>query len=61
LLAILFAGFGFALFNVSYALYSVAITGYVVYLLAFGGEAEHASAFDRVVATVLGGTLALLA
>ena len=60
-LAILFAGLGFALFNVSYALFSVAITGYVVYLLAFGGAAENASAFDRVVATALGGTLALLA
>jgi uncharacterized membrane protein YccC len=60
-LAIVFAGLGFALFNVSYALFSVAITGYVVYMLAFGGAAEHTSAFDRVVATALGGTLALLA
>jgi uncharacterized membrane protein YccC len=60
-LAIVFAGLGFALFNVSYALFSVAITGYVVYLLAFGGAPEHASAFDRVVATLLGGALALLA
>ena len=60
-LAILFAGLGYALFNVSYALFSVAITGYVVYMLAFGGAPEHASAIDRVVATVLGGVLALLA
>jgi uncharacterized membrane protein YccC len=60
-LAILFAGFGFALFNVSYALFSVAITGYVVYLLAFGGAPEHASALDRVWATLIGGTLALVA
>lgn len=60
-LAIVFAGFGFALFNVSYALFSVAITGYVVYLLAFGGAPEHASALDRVWATLLGGTLALVA
>jgi uncharacterized membrane protein YccC len=60
-LAIAFAGLGFALFNVSYALFSAAITGYVVYLLAFGGAAEHVSALDRVVATLLGGTLALVA
>ncbi len=60
-LAIAFAGIGFAIFNVSYALYSGAITGYVVYLLAFGGAPEHASAFDRVAATALGGMLALVA
>ena len=60
-LAIVFAGLGFALFNVSYALFSVAITGYVVYLLAFGGAPEHASALDRVAATALGGALALVA
>jgi uncharacterized membrane protein YccC len=60
-LAILFAGFAFALFNVSYALYSVAITGYVVFLLAFGGSAEHVAALDRVAATTIGGLLALVA
>lgn len=60
-LAIAFAAISFALFNVSYALYSVAITGYIVYLLAFGGAPEHASALDRVVATVIGGLLALVA
>jgi uncharacterized membrane protein YccC len=60
-LAIVFAGLAFALFNASYALFSLAITGYVVYLLAFGGAPEHTAAFDRVVATALGGTLALLA
>jgi uncharacterized membrane protein YccC len=60
-LAILFAGSAFALFNVSYALFSLAITGYVVYMLAFGGAPEHASALDRVVATAIGGTLALVA
>jgi uncharacterized membrane protein YccC len=60
-LAILFAGLAFALFNVSYALFSVAITGYIVYLLALGGAPEYASAVDRVVATLLGGLLALVA
>jgi uncharacterized membrane protein YccC len=60
-LAIAFAAGGFALFNVSYALFSIAITGYVVFLLAFGGAPEHTSALDRVVATAIGGVLALVA
>lgn len=60
-LAIAFAALAFALFNVSYALFSLAITGYVVYLLAFGGAPEHASALDRVTATAIGGVIALLA
>jgi uncharacterized membrane protein YccC len=60
-LAIAFAGCAFALFNVSYAAFSAAITGYVVYLLAFGGSPEHASAIDRVAATIVGGALGLLA
>ena len=60
-LAIVFAGLAFALFNVSYAIFSAAITGYIVYLLAFGGAPEHDSAIDRVVATIIGGLLALVA
>jgi uncharacterized membrane protein YccC len=60
-LVIVFAFLAFALFNVSYALFSVAITGYIVYMLAVGGAAEHASAVDRVVATLFGGFLALVA
>jgi uncharacterized membrane protein YccC len=60
-LAIAFAALSFAFFNASYAAFSAAITGYVVYLLAFGGSPEHASAIDRVAATIVGGALALLA
>jgi uncharacterized membrane protein YccC len=60
-LTIAFAGLGFALFNVSYALYSATITGYVVFLLAYGGLPEHAAALDRVAATALGGALGLVA
>ena len=60
-LAITFAGLSYALFNVSYAIFSAAITGYVVYLLAFGGSPEAASAIDRVTATAVGGILALVA
>ena len=60
-LAIVFAGCAFALFNVSYTLFSMSITCYVVYLLAFGGAAEHTAAFDRVLAALIGGALALIA
>jgi uncharacterized membrane protein YccC len=60
-LAIVFAGLSYSLFNASYALFSGAITGYVVYLLALGGSPEHASAIDRLEATIIGGFLALVA
>jgi hypothetical protein len=48
------------LFSVNYAVFSVSITCYVVFLLAFAGAPEHTSAVDRVGATFLGGVLALL-
>jgi uncharacterized membrane protein YccC len=60
-LAIAFAALSYALFNASYAVFSGAITGYVVYLLAIGGSPEHNSAIDRVSATAIGGALALIA
>jgi uncharacterized membrane protein YccC len=60
-LSIVFAFASYALFNVSYAVFSAAITGYVVCLLAFGGSPEHAAAADRVLATIAGGVLALVA
>ncbi len=59
LLAVVFAGIGFALLAVNYGVYSAAITGYVVFLLAFAGSAEHQAVLDRVGATVLGGVLAV--
>ncbi|HZX68676.1 MAG TPA: FUSC family protein [Candidatus Elarobacter sp.] len=59
-LAIAFATAGYVLFNVNYAVFSVSITCYVVFLLAFAGAPEHTSAVDRVGATLLGGVLALL-
>ncbi len=60
-LAVLFAGIGYALFDVNYAVYTVTVTSYVVFLLAFGGLPEHTAVLDRVEATLLGGGLALLA
>jgi uncharacterized membrane protein YccC len=60
ILAIVFATAGYMLFSVNYAVFSVSITCYVVFLLAFAGAPEHTSAVDRVGATFLGGVLALL-
>ncbi len=60
ILAIGFAAAGYMLFSVNYAVFSVSITCYVVFLLAYAGAPEHLSAVDRVGATFLGGVLALL-
>jgi len=47
--------------SANYALFSLNITAYVVFLLAFGGAAAHTAVFDRLWASLLGGALALLA
>jgi uncharacterized membrane protein YccC len=59
LLAVAFAGIGYALFGVNYGIYSAAVTAYVVFLLALAGSPEHQAALDRVGATALGGALAV--
>jgi uncharacterized membrane protein YccC len=61
LFALAFAAFAFMIFNVNYAFYTAAVTGYVVFLLAFGGMPEHTALVDRIEATVVGGALALAA
>lgn len=61
ILAILSALLAFTVFKVNYGVFTVAITLYVVFLLALGGAPEHRAAVDRIAATVLGGILALLA
>ncbi len=61
LLVIVFAFLSFALIPVNFALFSTAITCYVVFLLALGGAPEHLAALDRVIATLGGGALAMLA
>ncbi|HEY2736076.1 MAG TPA: FUSC family protein, partial [Polyangiales bacterium] len=50
----------YSLFNVNYAVYAVAITAYVVFLLALVGLPELATVRARVVNTALGGLCALL-
>lgn len=56
-----FVAISYVVFDASYALFTVAITGYVVFLLAFGGLPEHRALLDRIYATLVGGTLALVA
>ncbi|HEY4009050.1 MAG TPA: FUSC family protein [Acidobacteriaceae bacterium] len=49
----------YALQAVNYALFSVFITLYIVFLFRFGGFSETAAAHIRLVNTVIGGSLAL--
>jgi uncharacterized membrane protein YccC len=58
-LVLFFAWFGYTLFAASYAAFSVAITAYVIFLLAYGGLPEHTATVDRLLATAVGGALAL--
>jgi hypothetical protein len=50
---------GYALVRASYALFTVCITGYVVFLLMLAGVPELSAATYRVVYTIAGGALAL--
>lgn len=49
----------FSLFKASYALYSVAITAYIVFMLSFIGLPEASVVFTRLTATLAGGSFAL--
>lgn len=64
LLAVLVAVTAFVSYTVifaNYALYGLAVTGFVVFLLGLTGLPGAATVVDRVEATVLGGALALAA
>jgi hypothetical protein len=50
----------FSLFKASYALYSVCITAYIVFMLSFIGIPEMSVLTNRLMATVAGGTFALV-
>jgi uncharacterized membrane protein YccC len=50
----------FSLFKANYALYSVAITAYIVFMLSFVGLPESSVLFNRLAATLAGGTFALV-
>ena len=61
ILVAIFAFGAYSLIFANYAVYSVCIASLVVTLLAFTGGPAPSTAFDRVVYTVVGSTLALLA
>jgi uncharacterized membrane protein YccC len=50
----------YALQNVNYALYAVPLTGYIAFILAVGRTPEANTAEHRVVATAIGGAVAML-
>ncbi len=52
---------GYTVIFANYALYGLAVTGFVVFLIGLTGLPGAAAVLDRVEATVLGGALALLA
>jgi uncharacterized membrane protein YccC len=60
-LAVVFAGCAFAVFRVSYAVFTICITAYVVFLVALLGVPESTAITYRVVDGALGGLLALAA
>ncbi len=57
--AILFAAISYAAFQLNYGLFSVTVTAYVVFLLALLGTPEATAVQNRLVATVIGGLLAM--
>ncbi len=57
----LFAWLSYGLLNVNYALFSMAITGYIVFLLSLNQIPGNEIALHRTVATALGGGIALCA
>jgi Fusaric acid resistance protein-like len=57
--AVLFAWFAYGILNVNYALFSLAITGNIVFLLALNQIPGPTIARNRTVCTLLGGAIAL--
>ena len=51
----------FVMVRVNYALFSVCVTGYVVFLLAFAALPAYSTAGQRVESTLIGGALAVSA
>jgi uncharacterized membrane protein YccC len=58
-LAILFAAISYAAFQLNYGLFSLTVTAYVVFLLALLGTPEATAVQNRLVATIIGGFLAI--
>ena len=49
----------FAFLLANYALFTVSVTAFIVFLVSFGGTPEYVAALDRLLASVIGATLAL--
>src|SRR4029077_8372396 len=49
----------YAVFRMNYALFTVCLTGYIVFILMMGGVAEMPAATTRALYTIEGGALAL--
>lgn len=63
-LAVLFAvaaGAAYVIVRVNYALFSVCVTAYVVFLLALAGEPVGSTIAQRLLSTLLGGAIAVVA
>ncbi len=58
---VVFAWLSYGLVNVNYALFSMAITGYIVFLLSLNEVPGPTIALHRTVSTALGGAIALCA
>jgi uncharacterized membrane protein YccC len=58
-LATVFAVGIFAFLLSQYALFTVSVTAFIVFLVAFGGLPEYKAALDRLIASVIGATLTL--
>jgi uncharacterized membrane protein YccC len=58
-LAIFFAAISYAAFQLNYGLFSLTVTAYVVFLLALLGTPEATAVQNRLVATIIGGLLAM--
>ena len=61
MLLVLVFGWGcYALFRMNYALFTISLTGYVVFILMLSGVAEMTAAMARATYTLAGGLLALV-
>jgi hypothetical protein len=60
MLVLAFVWCGYAFFRTNYTIFTICMTGYVVFLLALAGTPEVTAALYRSIDTVLGGALALL-
>ena len=59
-LVLLFVWTGYAIFRMNYTLFTIAITGYVVFILMLSGVAEMTAVTLRAIDTIAGGCIALV-